>query len=83
MKLTMEQIEHEMKVISDSGMEEILILTGESRAQSNVEYIGAATYIHAAVPVSHDTFARPNLSLSGPNIFDYVEAAVFTVVINE
>ena len=42
MKLTMEQIEKEMKVIADSGMEEILILTGESRAQSNVEYIGKA-----------------------------------------
>ncbi|MBC5730965.1 2-iminoacetate synthase ThiH [Pseudoflavonifractor hominis] len=42
MKLTMEQIEHEMKVIADSGMEEILILTGESRAQSDVQYIGEA-----------------------------------------
>lgn len=42
MKLTMEQIEKEMKVIADSGMEEILILTGESRGQSNVEYIGEA-----------------------------------------
>ena len=37
MKLNMEQIEHEMKIIHDSGMEEILILTGESRAHSNVE----------------------------------------------
>lgn len=42
MKLNMEQIEHEMKIIHDSGMEEILILTGESRAHSNVEYIGEA-----------------------------------------
>lgn len=42
MKLSMEQIEKEMKVIADSGMEEILILTGESRGQSNVEYIGEA-----------------------------------------
>ena len=42
MKLNMEQIEHEMKVIADSGMEEILILTGESRAQSDVNYIGEA-----------------------------------------
>ena len=31
-----------MKIIADSGMEEILILTGESRGQSNVEYIGEA-----------------------------------------
>ena len=41
-KLSIEQIEKEMKVIADSGMEEILILTGESRGQSNVEYIGEA-----------------------------------------
>lgn len=42
MKLTAEQIEHEMQVIAASGMEEILILTGESRAQSDVAYIGEA-----------------------------------------
>lgn len=42
MKLTMEQIEHEMKIIADSGMEEILILTGESKVQSDVKYIGEA-----------------------------------------
>jgi 2-iminoacetate synthase len=42
MKLTMQQIEHEMKIIADSGMEEILILTGESRAKSDVKYIGEA-----------------------------------------
>jgi len=42
MKLNMEEIEHEMKVIADSGMEEILILTGESKAKSDVKYIGEA-----------------------------------------
>ena len=42
MKLNTEQIEHEMKVIADSGMEEILMLTGESRAKSDVKYIGEA-----------------------------------------
>ena len=42
MKLTMEQIEHEMKIIAESGMEEILILTGESRSMSDVKYIGEA-----------------------------------------
>ena len=41
-KLTMEQIQHEMEIIAQSGMEEILILTGESRAQSDVAYIGEA-----------------------------------------
>ena len=42
MRLSPKQIEHEMKVIADSGMEEILILTGESRKKSSVEYIGEA-----------------------------------------
>ncbi len=42
MKLSYGQIEKEMEVIADSGMEEILILTGESRAQSDVHYIGEA-----------------------------------------
>lgn len=42
MKLTIEQIEHEMQVIANSGMEEILILTGESRRHSDVKYIGEA-----------------------------------------
>lgn len=42
MKLNQEQIEREMKVIAESGMEEILILTGESRAKSDVKYIGEA-----------------------------------------
>lgn len=45
MKLSMEQIEHEMQVIADSGMEEILILTGESRSKSDVPYIGEACKI--------------------------------------
>ena len=42
MKLNAEQIEHEMRVIADSGMEEVLLLTGESRSMSGVEYIGEA-----------------------------------------
>lgn len=42
MKLSMEQIEREMQVIAESGMEEILILTGESRSKSGIEYIGEA-----------------------------------------
>lgn len=42
MKLDQNQIEREMKIIADSGMEEILILTGESRTQSDIEYIGEA-----------------------------------------
>ena len=41
-KMSLEEIEREMKIIAESGMEEILILTGESRTASNVEYIGEA-----------------------------------------
>lgn len=41
-KLTAEEMEHEMQVISESGMEEILLLTGESRSKSDVYYIGEA-----------------------------------------
>lgn len=42
MRLTAEQIENEMKIIANSGMEEILILTGESRSMSDIKYIGEA-----------------------------------------
>ncbi len=42
MKLSYEQIEHEMKIIADSGMEEILLLTGESPSKSDLNYIGEA-----------------------------------------
>ena len=42
MKLSLEQIEKEMQVIAKTGMEEILILTGESRKMSDVNYIGEA-----------------------------------------
>lgn len=41
-KLSFEEIEHEMKIIADSGIEEILMLTGESHHMSDVKYIGEA-----------------------------------------
>ena len=41
-QLSMEEIEHEMKVIADSGIEEILMLTGESKSKSSITYIGDA-----------------------------------------
>lgn len=44
-KLSYEEMEKEMKIIADSGMEEILLLTGESRKVSDVEYIGEAAKI--------------------------------------
>lgn len=38
--LTPEEVDVEMAAIAESGLKEILILTGESRARSDVEYIG-------------------------------------------
>ena len=45
MKLNMQEIEKEMAAIASTGLEEILILTGESRAKSDVTYIGEACKI--------------------------------------
>ena len=44
-QLEPEQIEEEMKSIARTGLKEILILTGESRAKSTVSYIGEACKI--------------------------------------
>ena len=44
-KLDYAEIEKEMEVIAGSGIEEILMLTGESRGMSPVEYIGEACRI--------------------------------------
>ena len=41
-KLDMDEIEQELKAIAETGLQEILILTGESRAMSPVSYIGEA-----------------------------------------
>ncbi len=45
MKLDRDGMEKEMSAIAKTGLEEILILTGESRAQSDVKYIGEACKI--------------------------------------
>lgn len=44
-KLEEEQIEKEMQAIAKTGLQEILILTGESRKMSDVKYIGMACEI--------------------------------------
>ena len=41
-KLSLDEIDGELKAIAETGLEEILLLTGESREQSGVEYIGEA-----------------------------------------
>ena len=65
LKLSYEQIEHEMQVIADSGMEEILILTGESPANSDVEYIGEACKI------ARKYFKMVGIEIYPVNVKDY------------
>ena len=65
MKLNFEQIEHEMKVIANSGMEEILILTGESHSKSDVKYIGIACKL------AQKYFRNVGLEIYPVNVEDY------------
>lgn len=46
-KLTREEMKKEMEVIAASGIEEILLLTGESHSMSDVNYIGEACRLAA------------------------------------
>lgn len=41
-RLSMVEVEKEMQAIASTGLEEVLILTGESRNASGIEYIGEA-----------------------------------------
>lgn len=41
-QLTLAEIEEELKTIAATGLEDILLLTGESRKRSSLEYIGEA-----------------------------------------
>lgn len=44
-RLTYEEIAQEMRAIAETGLEEILILVGESRKASDIEYLGEACKI--------------------------------------
>jgi len=44
-RLNMEEIERELQAIAKTGLEEVLILTGESKKMSDVKYIGEACKI--------------------------------------
>ena len=65
LQLTSEQIEHEMKVIANSGMEEILILTGESKTKSDIKYIGEACKL------ARKYFRNVGLEIYPTNVADY------------
>ena len=64
-KLTPVEIWNEMEVIARSGIEEILILTGESETMSSVEYIGEAC------KMARQLFRNVGLEIYPVNVADY------------
>lgn len=64
-KLNAAEIEKEMEAIAKTGIEEILLLTGESRKWSNVEYIGEACKI------AHKYFKMVGLEVYPMNSDEY------------
>ena len=64
-KLDKDGIRREMEAIAKTGMEEILILTGESRKMSDVEYIGEACSI------AHEYFKNVGIEVYPMNTDEY------------
>ena len=64
-KLDEDGIRREMEAIAKTGMEEVLILTGESRKASNVEYIGRACNI------AHEYFKNVGIEVYPMNTDEY------------
>ena len=64
-RLEFDEIEHEMQIIAKSGIEEILILTGESRTKSDVKYIGEAC------KMAHRYFKNVGLEIYPVNVDEY------------
>ncbi|MCH5203270.1 MAG: 2-iminoacetate synthase ThiH [Oscillospiraceae bacterium] len=64
-KLEPDGIRREMEAIAKTGMEEILILTGESRKMSDVEYIGKACSI------AHEYFKNVGIEVYPMNTDEY------------
>ncbi|MCX7614985.1 MAG: 2-iminoacetate synthase ThiH, partial [Clostridiales bacterium] len=64
-RLNAEEIDKEMKAISKTGLEEILILTGESRKMSDIKYIGEACRI------AHKYFKMVGLEVYPMNVSEY------------
>ena len=64
-KLDFDGIRREMEAIAKTGMEEILILTGESRKMSDVEYIGEACRI------AHEYFKNVGIEVYPMNTDEY------------
>ena len=64
-KLDTQEMEREMEAIAKSGLEEILILTGESRKMSDVKYIGQACKI------AHQYFKNVGIEVYPMNSDEY------------
>lgn len=64
-KLSMQEIRREYEAISKTGLREILILTGESRSQSNLEYIGEA------VSLAKEYFSTIGIEIYPLNVDEY------------
>ncbi len=64
-KLNTQEMEREMEAIAKSGLEEILILTGESRKMSDVKYIGQACKI------AHQYFKNVGIEVYPMNSDEY------------
>lgn len=64
-KLSPEHIRREMEAIAATGLEEVLILTGESREFSDVSYIGEA------VKIAHEYFKMVGLEIYPLNTDEY------------
>jgi len=64
-KLTLKEVEDELKEIASTGLKEILLLTGESRHISSVEYIGEA------IKLASIYFSTVGLEIYPLNIEEY------------
>jgi 2-iminoacetate synthase len=64
-RLSLSEIDHELLAIADTGLKEILLLTGESRKRSDVAYIGAA------VKLSREYFSTVGVEIYPLNTDEY------------
>ena len=64
-KLSADEIRRELEAIAVTGLDEVLILTGESRSSSDVEYIGEA------VKLASDVFGAVGIEIYPLNTDEY------------
>lgn len=64
-KLTLGEIDRELETIAKTGLKEILLLTGESRAKSGIEYIGDA------IKLAKQYFSTIGIEIYPLNVAEY------------